>query len=342
MSIKTSEEKYREILLGKAMIPYSLGNLENLAIRLATMTEGSLDNLHLCVFCADHGITDEGVTHSNKIISAQMARAFAQGEGACGLFSRVNKVPLHVIDVGLENDLENSKVVNCKIARGTRNFLDGRAMSSEEVKKALKVGQRQTEEALNAGADCIAFGEMGVGNSTIASAIVSRMTGLDAAAVTSCGSGLQSEELAHKIAVIKSGLEIHQEKDPLEILASFGGFEIAAMVGGMLYCHQEKVPILLDGFITESAALLAKGLDPTCTDFMVATHLSAAKGSSEVFGFLNLKPLADLHLQLGEGTGAVALWPVIRLASHMLHDLKTFKELGVDDSTTELKVLGII
>ncbi|MFA7168728.1 MAG: nicotinate-nucleotide--dimethylbenzimidazole phosphoribosyltransferase [Sphaerochaetaceae bacterium] len=337
-----TEKELREKLLEKAMLPRSLGAMEDLAVRLGSVGAFDLERPELLLFCADHGVTREGVTHSAKEISFQMARSFAHGEGVSGLFCRLNHIPLSVIDVGLDTVVTDKCIIDRKISRGTRDFLDGDAMTDEACTLAMDAGARMVETVRDRGCDIVLFGEMGVGNSTSASAILSRSLHVPVREVTGSASGLGEAELDHKREVVEKGLMLHPEKDGFGLLRAFGGYETAAMAGGMIAAAHAGIPVLLDGLLTYAAALCAVDMDVMVSKYLVAGHRSAAPGSSQALLALGLSPVLDLGMQLGEGSGAAVAWPVVRLASHMIHGLKAFGELDVKNSTRDLQCLGLL
>lgn len=331
-------------LLSKAIVPHSLGRLSELAIRLAMIRPGVLRRpIHL-LFGADHGITEEGVTHSPKAITAQQCRSFARGGGACSLFSRLAGVEQWVIDVGIDDDFEKDDgVLDHKVGRGTKNFVKEAAMSSQQCLMAMEVGSRVTQQAIEKGHDTIIFGEMGVGNTTSASALSAALLGVDAALVTGKGSGLSDSELEHKIEVIRAALTLHPDRDPHALLANLGGFELAAIAGGAIEAAKARLPVIVDGAVVSSALLAAQRIDKRVQTVLVFAHRSAMVGHSLVLQALGCdEPLLDLGMQLGEGTGALAAWPLVRLASHLLDDLESFEEAGVIDSTRLLQKRGLV
>ena len=343
--IDTSRRAYAESeLLKKAIVPHSLGRLGDLAIRLALIRGGRLEKpIHL-LFAGDHGITEEGVTHSPKIITAQQCRSFARGGGACSLFCRLSGIEMRVIDVGVDDSFEaDSGVIDCKVGRGTHNFLAQPAMSPHECTQAMEIGAREVSRAVDAGFDTIIFGEMGVGNTTSASAICAALLAVDPMVVTGKGSGLSDSELLSKCEVIRRGLRLHADRSPLAVLASFGGFEIAAITGGILEAARRGMPIIIDGAVVSSAALVALHIDRAVQGYLVFGHRSAMTGHDRVLTALGCtEPILDLGMQLGEGTGALAAWPLVRLASHILDDLESFEEAGVSDSTRLLMEKGLV
>lgn len=337
-------EGLQEILLSKAMPPGSLGDLARLAIRIALITPRPLTRLALLLFAGDHGIVAEGITHSPQEITAQQSLNFAKGGGACGLFARCNGVDLSVVDMGVNHRFSTSDGIDdCKLGFGTRNFLHTTAMDTEQCLAAMERGRALVRKKKHSGFDCIAFGEMGVGNTSSASAIASAITGLPVRKVTGKGSGLSDEDLQHKCTVLEQALSRHSTRDPLEVLASFGGFEIAAIAGAIIEAASLGMPILLDGFITTAAALVSCALEPACKDYIIACHLSALDGHDLLLEYLDLsKPVLSLGMQLGEGTGALTAWPIISQASRILTEMTSFDTGGVTDSTAMLKERGLL
>lgn len=332
---------YHELLLRKAMPPGSLGELGNLALFLAEFYQRPLNTFTLLLFASDHGIHSEGVTHSPQEITYQQTKNFASGGGACALFAHLNDAELVVIDVGVKHTFSTSdRVIDRKIGYGTKNFLQEAAMSHEECAQALEVGK---EIVGSASADLIGFGEMGVANTTASSAIVAALLDLDPALVTDTGSGLSETDLQHKINVIRKALTLHPSRSALDVLAAFGGFEHAAIVGGMLEAANQKKPILLDGFVVGAAALVAVQINPEVRDSFIFAHRSKMKGSDLLLESLGCtKPLLDLGLHLGEGTGSLSAWPLVRQASSILWAMSDFEDAQVSNSTKILQTKGLV
>ena len=341
---KRRVDSLEKALLAKAMPPGSLGELARLAIRLALITPRPLSRLALLLFAADHGIHAEGITHSPQEITAQQCLNFAKGGGACGLFARCNQVDLTVVDMGVKHRFSPSDgVVDCKLGFGTENFLIDPAMGPEQCNAAMEHGRALVRKKKQAGFDSIAFGEMGVGNTTSASAIASAITGIGVRDVTGKGSGLSDEDLEHKIKVVEQALKKHSSRDPLDVLAAFGGFEIAAIAGGIIEAASLSMPVLLDGFITTSAALVSCALESACKDYLIPCHLSEIEGHDLLLEYLDLpKPILSLGMHLGEGTGALTAWPIISQASRILTEMTSFEGGGVTDSTALLQEKGIL
>ena len=337
-------EELEAALLAKAMPPGSLGELARLAIRIALITPRKLSRLALLLFAGDHGVYAEGITHSPQEITAQQCVNFAKGGGACGLFAHCNGVDLTVVDMGVNHRFSPSDgVVDCKVGFGTENFLVTKAMGKEQCFAAMEFGRVQVRKKKQAGFDAIAFGEMGVGNTTSASAIASAITGLGVRSVTGKGSGLSDEDLEHKCSVLERALAKYPSRSPLEVLETFGGFEIAAITGGIIEAASFSMPVLLDGFITTAAALISCALEPACKDYLIPCHLSALEGHDLLLKYLDLnQPVLSLGMQLGEGTGALTAWPIISQASRILSEMTSFEGGGVTDSTALLQEKGIL
>jgi nicotinate-nucleotide--dimethylbenzimidazole phosphoribosyltransferase len=331
-------------LLSKAMPPNSLGSLASLSIELGLMGASRLGSLSLLLFAGDHGVASEGVTHSAQEITWQQCINFANGGGACALFSSLNQVDLTVIDVGVNHRFSSTdKVVDAKVAFGSRNFLLGPALEEHACKKAIEAGRKSVLQAKKKGCDSIAFGEMGVGNTTSASAVASALLGLHPSLLTGKGSGLSDEELEHKIGVIEQALMLHPQRDPFSVLCNLGGYESAAICGGLWQAAELGLPILLDGFVVSSAALVAARMEPHLVDYLIPCHRSAMSGHQLMLEALGKKkPLLELDMQLGEGTGALVAWPLVRLASFILPDMTSFSLAKVTDSTSVLQELGLV
>jgi nicotinate-nucleotide--dimethylbenzimidazole phosphoribosyltransferase len=333
-----------ETLLAKAIPPYSLGRLGELAIKLALITSKPLEKPALLLFAGDHGVTEEKITHSPKEITWQQCVNFAHGGGACSLFARMNAVYLSVVDVGVAHEFQKQDLVlDYKVAFGTKNFLKERAMTPLQCQQAMSTGRLLVRERRQEGFDALAFGEMGVGNTTSAAALASALTGYKASQVTGKGSGISETELLHKQDVVAKAVSLYKTDDPLQLLASLGGFEIAAIAGGVLEACELGLPVLLDGFIATVAALVACALEPACADYLIPCHRSGMQGHTLLLQYLGLdQPVLQLGMQLGEGTGALVAWPIIALASRILPEMTSFGEGKVTDSTALLSRIGLV
>ena len=324
----------------------SLGRLEYLAVEIVEM----LGSLHpaitrpkLLLFAADHGIVAEGVSSSPQEITWQQCVNFAQGGGAIGLICNANNIDLEVIDVGVAHKFEPGiPIVDRKIAWGTQNFLSHAAMSGEQLYKVLKVGVDLVEDSVARGYRIFAFGEMGIGNTTSASALMAALTSFEVTQCCGRGAGLDDRGVAHKCKVIGDALQFHGKlTDPLEILRTYGGFEIAAITGGMLGAASRRAVILVDGFIASMAAAFAIAIEPLAQQYMVFCHESGEGGHPLLLKYLGVEPLLSLKMRLGEGTGAAVAWPIIRQSLDLYLNMNSFSSAKVTDSVAMLKQQGV-
>ncbi len=330
----------------KAKPQLSLGRLEQIAVDIVCMRESltpHLKNPCMFLFASDHGIVQEGVTSSPQEITWQQCENFARGGGAIGLMCTNNGLDLQVVDIGVAHDFAPSLgILSKKVAYGTENFARQPAMTPEQCEQALLTGQELVQKAQHDGYAVVAFGEMGVGNTSSASALMASVTGYDVRHCTGKGAGLSESGLAHKMAVLYKALELHgRPEDPLEALRIFGGFEIAAMVGGMLEAAHLKQVILIDGFITTVAALIAISVAPAAKDFMIFCHKSGESGHGALLEYLAVDPLLSLSMRLGEGSGAALGWLVIRQAMDLYLSMTSFSLAQVTDSVALLKEQGV-
>ncbi len=317
--------------------PGSLGRLEELAVWYGT-TRGEvkpvLGKKTVVVFAADHGIADEGVSAYPKEVTAQMVYNFLRGGAGINVLARHAGVEVVVMDIGVAHEFETvSGLRKGKIRAGTRNMVLGPAMTSEEMAAAVSEGIALADEMAKKGVDLLATGEMGIANTTASSAITAIMTGEPVEKVTGRGTGVDDERLAHKIRMIdKAFQKNHPDKnDPLGVLAKVGGLEIAGLVGLILGGANNRVPVVLDGFISGAAALIAVQLKPGVKNYLLASHQSVEPGHRLALEKLGLSPLFNLNLRLGEGTGAVLGMGLVESGVRILSEMATFEEAGVSD-----------
>ena len=328
--------------------PGSLGRLESLVEQLAGITGSPtprVDRPAVVVFAGDHGVTARGVSAYPSDVTAQMVANFIGGGAAINVLADAAGAELVVVDVGVSGDGPPAKpavpgaarLIGARIAAGTRDMTVEPAMRRDEALAAIDVGRRVVEELLATGVDTIAVGEMGIGNTTAASALVAALTGRPPAEVTGPGTGLDAEAVGRKVAVIEAALRRHDPgpDDPIGALATVGGFEIAALVGAILAGAEARTPVVLDGFITGAAALVAATIAPGLGRRLIASHRSPEPGHAVVIEQLGLDPLLDLDLRLGEGTGAALALPLIRSATLLLAGMATFDGAGVSGRLPE-------
>jgi nicotinate-nucleotide--dimethylbenzimidazole phosphoribosyltransferase len=315
--------------------PGSLGRLERLATQLAGITgqpRPRLADKAVVVMAADHGVTAEGVSAYPSDVTAQMVRNFASGGAAVNVLARRASARVVVVDVGVAADLPTElPIVHRKVANGSANMATGPALSAEQALAAIAVGLEVVDSELRRGLDVVCLGEMGIGNTTAASAIVTAMTGLPAATVTGRGTGIDDPTWQRKVTVVERALNTNRPdpSQPLDVLAKVGGLEIAGLVGVAIAAAAAGLPVVIDGFIATAAALIATELCPALRSYLIAAHRSAEVGHRAALHRLELEPLFALDLRLGEGTGAALALPVLDAALALLDEMATFAEAGV-------------
>ncbi|WP_027409794.1 nicotinate-nucleotide--dimethylbenzimidazole phosphoribosyltransferase [Anoxybacillus tepidamans] len=313
--------------------PGSLGRLEQIVIELAKMTGSHAPRVTppgVLVFAADHGVAEEGVSAFPQEVTAQMVLNFVSGGAAVNVFSRQIGAKFAVVDVGVASDIPTEGFISQKIKYGTDNFCAKEAMTRDEAKQAVLVGYEQAHRMIQEGIRCLIVGEMGIANTTAASAILAAISGETVERLVGKGTGISETVLAHKREVIERALELHRPdaSDPLDLLAKIGGLEIAAMAGAMLAAAENRIPILLDGFICTTAALVARLFHPNVVHYMIAGHRSQEPGHRVALQLLRKEPLLDLHMRLGEGSGASVAFPLLQFATNMLN-MATFESAKV-------------
>jgi nicotinate-nucleotide--dimethylbenzimidazole phosphoribosyltransferase len=315
----------------------SLGRMEELARRIAVIQDKvppRLGRKVLFVFAADHGITVEGVSAYPKDVTAQMTYNFLNGDAAINVLARHHGVDTEVVDVGVDYEFAAPRGLrNCKIRRGTANFAEAPAMTREEAQRSVEIGIEFAGEAATEDIFLLGAGDMGIGNTSSAAAILCALTEAAPADAVGRGTGIDDATLARKIAAIERGLKINRPNanDPLDVLAKIGGLEIGAMTGVMLGAAAFRLPMALDGFISGAAALLAQRFSPYVRDILFASHLSAEKGHGLMLDALELAPALDLQMRLGEGTGACLLMGLIEASVKIMGEMATFESAGVKE-----------
>lgn len=313
----------------------ALGQLETLALQIGliqnTLTP-CLDNPCIIIFAGDHGIAEAGVSAYPQSVTGQMVANFLTGGAAINVFARQHGINLLIVDAGVNADLpDHPALIKAKIGNGTGNFLTQSAMTSSQCLAALQTGAEVVSQQYDKGCNCIGFGEMGIGNTSSAAMLMHCLTGLDLGHCVGRGTGLNDEQVQHKTAVLQRALNRHNHiKEPLEVLATFGGFEIAMMVGAFLKAAELRLLIPVDGFIACTALLVACKLHPQVLDYCVFSHVSHEQGHQALLCHLNARPLLNLDLRLGEGSGIALAYPLLQSAVSFLNDMATFAEAGVD------------
>ncbi len=313
----------------------SLGRLEELAARYVGIRRELLPPLEVkkvVVFAADHGVVAEGVSAYPQEVTFQMVFNFLRGGAGINALARHARARVEVVDIGVNYDFGDiPELVARKVAFGSRNMAQEPAMTREEALRALLVGVERAEAATAQGVDALAAGDMGIGNTTPAAALAAVFTGRPVGAVTGRGTGIEDKVWRHKVAVINRALALHRPDpgDPVGALAAVGGLEIAGIAGLILGAAAARRPLLLDGFIATAGALVAAALAPAATDYLIAAHRSVEPGHQTMLDFLGLKPLLNLQMRLGEGTGAALGLSLLEAGLRIYREMATFEEAGV-------------
>jgi nicotinate-nucleotide--dimethylbenzimidazole phosphoribosyltransferase len=320
----------------------SLGRLEDLSISLAGMT-GRLDpplaNRVVFTLAADHGVALEGVSAYPRDVTAQMVLNFLNGGAAINVLARQMNARVVVADLGVDADLPPHPELHAlKVRRGTASITKGPAMSLREARQAIDHGRRLAREEIANGLDVVLTGDMGIGNTTASAALICALTQLDPKDVVGRGTGVDDDGLERKRQAVRTALVVNAEliaQGPMEALAAVGGLEIAGLVGVILEGAAARRPVVIDGFISGAAALVASQIAPAATGYMIASHRSQELGHGALLRRLGLKPLLELDLRLGEGTGAVLALPLLEAAVRILNEMATFDEAGVSERDEE-------
>lgn len=315
----------------------SLGRLEEFARRFAAMT-GSLEpetaKKVIFTFAADHGVVDEGVSAFPKEVTPQMVFNFLRGGAGINVLTRHVGADVRVVDMGVDYDFGPlPDLIHRKIARGTANFAKGPAMTREQAMAAMEVGIELANGCREEGVAMVGTGEMGIGNTTAASAIIAAISGIPVAKLTHRGTGINDDALANKIRVIEQGLALNRPDpaDPLDVLSKVGGLEIAGIAGLVIGCAANRLPVVIDGFISTSGALIASGMHPHIREYLFAAHESVEIGHRFMLEHLGAVPILDLKLRLGEGTGAALAMGLIEAGVKIMKEMATFEQAGVSE-----------
>jgi nicotinate-nucleotide--dimethylbenzimidazole phosphoribosyltransferase len=316
----------------------SLGRLEELSIQLAGMTASpfpSVERKAVIVMAADHGVALEGVSAYPAEVTPQMVLNFLRGGAAINVLARQAEARVVVVDMGVAADIADmsGKLIRRKIGFGTANLAKGPAMRREQAQESIQSGIEIAEAEIARGVDILATGDMGIGNTTASAAIACALMNQTPENIAGRGTGVDDDGLKRKIEVIARSLEVNRPdgNDALDVLAKVGGFEIGGLVGVILASAANRKPMVVDGFISTAAAMLAVSLAPAARDYMIAAHVSQERGHKLMLEWLGLNPLLDMNLRLGEGTGAVLAFPLIEASARILCEMATFDEAGVSD-----------
>jgi nicotinate-nucleotide--dimethylbenzimidazole phosphoribosyltransferase len=315
----------------------SLGRLEELSIQIAGIqgkARPEIEKKAVITMAGDHGVVAEKVGNWPQEVTAQMVANFLRGGAAINVLARQAGVRIVFVDMGVASELKAHPLLTVKkISRGTANMCAGPAMTLAQAVRAVEAGIEIVTSETEKGLDIVGTGDMGIGNTTASSAIFAAMTGLPPEKVTGRGTGLTDAQLAHKTECVRRAMERNRpdKADPIAVLAKVGGYEIGGLAGVMLGAAAHRVPIVIDGFISGAAALLAAGLAPQIKDHLIAGHVSAEAGHAAMLKYLGLKPLINLEMRLGEGTGAALGIFIVEAAVRTLNEMATFAEAGVSE-----------
>jgi nicotinate-nucleotide--dimethylbenzimidazole phosphoribosyltransferase len=319
----------------------SLGRLEDIACQIAGIQRSrtpNIENKWVVVAAADHGVVDEGVSAFPQAVTAQMVANFLNGGAAVSALARQVGANVKIVDAGVANTIpgDTSQLLDEKLAKGTKNFAQGPAMSRQNAVQIIQRGFNLATELSEQNADLIAVGEMGIGNTTAASAITSVMLDESPKTVTGHGTGIDEVTRLKKAYVVSKAVALNQPQasDPIDVLAKIGGYEIGYLVGVILGAAQHRILVVLDGFISTSAALLAATIVPTSAQYMLASHRSVEPGHTLALEHLGLKPAIDLDMRLGEASGAVLSVPIVESAVRLHNEMATFEEAQVSGEIT--------
>jgi len=313
----------------------SLGVLEELAARVAAIREDNMPPLlqkEVFVFAGDHGVTAEGISPYPQEVTALMVQNFLKGGACINVLARAAGAEVRIVDIGMKHDLgEPEGLIGRNVRRGTRNMAEGPAMTAEETHAAMDVGVEMAEAAWRRGTLITATGEMGIGNTTPSAALFAALLPAPPAEVTGRGTGLDDEGLRHKIGVVARAMEVNRGalSDPFSALMAVGGLEIAGICGLCIGAAARRMAVVVDGFISTAAALVAMRLNPAVTDYLFFSHLSSEKGHGAFFEREKVRPMLKLDLRLGEGTGALLGMQLIENSLRIYREMATFEEVGI-------------
>lgn len=312
----------------------SLGLLEEIAVRLAGIYRGepSIGKKTVIVMAGDHGIATKGVSAYPQEVTSQMVRNFLAGGAAINVLARAAGANVVVVDMGIAQQLEpQENLYICRVKSVTNNIAEGPAMTVDQAHRTIEAGIEVVKNEISKGARVIACGEMGIGNTSVASAILSVLSGMKVEKVVGRGTGVLGEALDQKVKLVQKAINLNlpNPNDSIEVLAKIGGLEIGGMVGVMLGAASEGIPVVVDGFVSGAAAMLAIEMAPLCRNYLFFSHLSAESGHKPMLEWMDIRPLLHLDMRLGEGTGAVMIFPLLDAAVKIYEEMATFEEAEI-------------
>lgn len=316
----------------------SLGALEDITIKIAGMTgkvKNSIDKKAVVVMCSDNGVVEEGVSSAPQVFTKVLTESMAEGLTGVATLGKATNTDIVAVDLGVIGQIHSPKIINRKISEGTKNFTKGPAMTYEEAVKSIEVGIEVGDRLYGEGYDILGTGEVGIGNTTTSAAVLSVISGLDVDLTCGKGAGLTDEQHKNKKEVIRKGIELNKpnKEDPIDVIAKLGGYDIGGMCGLVLSAAKNKKPIVIDGFISGAAALCATRLNPLASEYIIPSHLSAEPGAKYVLDELKLKPILNLGMRLGEGTGCPLAFQIIEAGLFTLENMGTFEAVSLSSSS---------
>lgn len=316
--------------------PHSLGKLEDISVKLAGITGqlyNPMEKRRVLIFASDNGIAHEGVASAPQSVTLAQTINFTRGLTGVAVLAKHFRAELDVMDVGIDADFVQPGVRNCKIAHGTKNFAKEPAMRREECLRAMDIGFEAARRAKSDGMQVIGIGEMGIGNTSTSSAVLSVLLNLPAVETVSRGGGINDESYRRKVFLIDDAIARYRPDpaDPIDVIAKVGGFDIAAMCGAFLGAAAERLPVVIDGFISAVAALCAFRINPLAEAYMFASHASREKGYQLAMDAMNLQPMLNLDMRLGEGSGCPIAFEIMAAAESVIEHMGTFAEAAIND-----------
>lgn len=315
----------------------SLGMLEEITAKIAGITgktNNSINKKNIIIMCADNGVVEEGVSNCPQNTTAIVTNNFTKEITGVCVLAKFSNSDITVVDVGVNSDFNNEKIINKKIAYGTKNIAKEAAMTRKQAIRAIEVGIETVDKLINEGYDLLGTGEMGVGNTTTSAAVLSVLSGIDAEVVVGKGSGLREEQYIHKKNIVKKAIEVNKPDpdDVIDVISKVGGFDIAALCGCFLGAAKNRVPIVIDGFIASAAALCAYKLNHLTREYIFPSHLSAEPGAKYMMNEIDLVPMLNLNMRLGEGSGCPLAFTVIEAALYTVNNMGTFEDAAIDST----------
>lgn len=313
----------------------SLGEIENIIAKMAGITgkvHNKITKKNVVIMCGDNGVVEEGVSNCPKSVTATVTNNFTKEITGVYALAKFAGSDITIVDVGVDTDFNNDKIINRKIAYGTMNMMKGPAMTRLQTIQAIKIGIETIDDLVAEGYDLFGTGEMGVGNTATSAAILSVFSGIEVDMSVGKGSGITEQQLINKKIVVKKAIEVNNpdKNDVIDVLSKVGGFDIAALCGSFLSAAKNRVPIVIDGFISSTAALCACKLNPLVKEYIFASHLSAEPGAAFVMNEIGLKPMLNLNMRLGEGSGCPLAFNIIEAALFTMDNMGTFEEATLD------------